>query len=104
MLPLFSVSPLSSGHDSIYYLHDAVQGGVSANGHVSTTEVVVDGAHKAYDVQMVVLLCQSVCDPSWVANMPILVNITLVRDYTKTYNFSLDTMESYVYAWYVIYI
>lgn len=63
-LPLFSVSPLSSGHDSIYYLHDAVQGGVSADGHVSTTEVVVNGAHKAYDVQVVVLLCQSVRDPS----------------------------------------
>lgn len=104
MLPLFSVSPLSSGHDSIYYLHDAVQGRVSANGHVSTTEVVVDGAHKAYDVQVVVLLCQSVRDPSWVANVPIMVNITLVGDYTKTYNFSFNTMESYVYARYVIYI
>lgn len=60
-----SVWPLCSGHDSINYLHDAVERRVCSNGHVSATEVVVNGAHKPHDVEVVMLLCQSVCDPSW---------------------------------------
>lgn len=46
------VLPLSGRGDGVHHLDDAVQGGVSANGHVGATEVVVDGAHHAHDVQM----------------------------------------------------
>lgn len=59
------VSPLSGRHDSIYDLHDAVQGGVGTYGHVSAAEVIVDGAHQPHDVQVAVLLRHRVCDPSW---------------------------------------
>lgn len=44
-------SPLSSGHDSIHHLDDAVQCRVGADGHVGATEVVVDGADHADNVQ-----------------------------------------------------
>lgn len=44
------VRPLRSCGDGIHHLDDAVQGRVCANGHVGATEVVVDGAHHAYDV------------------------------------------------------
>ncbi len=69
LLSLFNITPhgvwpLRSGHDSIDYLHDAVQRRVSSDGHVGAAEVVVDGAHEPHDVQVVVLLGQSVCDPS----------------------------------------
>ena len=83
-LPLFnhSVWPLCSGHDSINYLHDAVQRGVGSNGHVSAAEVVVDGAHEPHDVQVVVLPGQSVCDPSWKAHIAhIVVDVLLEAHY-----------------------
>lgn len=38
---------------------------VSSDGHVGAAEVVVDGAHEPHDIQVVMLLGQSVCDPSW---------------------------------------
>lgn len=44
--------PLCSSRYGVHHLYDAVQGGVSANGHVSTTEVVVYRAHHAHDVEV----------------------------------------------------
>jgi hypothetical protein len=44
--------PLCSSRDGVNHLYDAVQGGVGADGHVSATEVVVDRAHHAHDVEM----------------------------------------------------
>ena len=82
--PLFnhSVWPLRSGHDSINYLHDAVQRGVGSDGHVSAAEVVVDGAHEPHDVQVVVLLGQTVCDPSWKAHIVhVVVDVLLEAHY-----------------------
>lgn len=45
-------SPLSSRHDGIHHLDDPVQRRVGADGHVSATEVVVDGADHADDVEL----------------------------------------------------
>lgn len=45
-------SPLGSGGDGVNDLHDAMQGGVRADGHVGATEVIVDGAHQPRDVQV----------------------------------------------------
>lgn len=44
--------PLCSGGDGIHNLYDAMQGRVSANGHVSSTEVIVNGAHHANNIQV----------------------------------------------------
>lgn len=42
-----------------------MQSRVGSNGHVSAAEVIVYGAHKTNDVQVIVLLCHLVCNPSW---------------------------------------
>ncbi len=44
-------SPLSSGHDGIHHLDDPVQRRVSADGHVGATEVIVNGADHANDME-----------------------------------------------------
>ena len=44
--------PLCCGGDGIHYLNDAMQGRVRADGHVSSTEVIVDGSHHANDVEV----------------------------------------------------
>lgn len=54
--------PLSSGGDGIYNLHDPVQGRVSTNGHISATEVIVDGANQPHDVQVAGLCRLLGCD------------------------------------------
>lgn len=59
-----SGSPLCSGHYGVNYLHDAVQRRVGTDGHVGAAEVVVYGADEAHDVQVIMLLSHSVCDPS----------------------------------------
>lgn len=59
------VWPLCSGHDRINDVHDAMQCRVGPDGHVRSTEVVVDGADQAHDVQVLVLFGQSVCNPTW---------------------------------------
>ena len=46
------VWPLCCGGDGVHHLHDAVQGGVGANGHVSAAEVIVDGADHANNIQV----------------------------------------------------
>lgn len=56
--------PLSCGHDGVNDLHDAMKSRVGPDGHVGATEVVVYGADEPDYVQMAVLLCQRVCDPS----------------------------------------
>lgn len=47
---------VGSSSDGVHGLDDAVEGGVSANGHVGATEVIVDGAHHANNVQVGVKL------------------------------------------------
>lgn len=44
--------PLCCGGDGIHYLYDAMQRRVRADGHVSATEVIVNGAHHANDIEM----------------------------------------------------
>lgn len=46
---------VGGGDDGVDGLHDAVQGGVRADGHVSAAEVVVDRANHAHDVQVGIL-------------------------------------------------
>lgn len=58
-------SPLGGGGDGVNDLHDAVQGGVRANGHVGATEVIVDGAHQPSDVQVGVGLSRALGDLAW---------------------------------------
>lgn len=38
---------------------------VGSDGHVRSTEVIVDGADQAHDVQVFVLVGHSVRDPTW---------------------------------------
>lgn len=57
--------PLCRGCDGIYYFNNAMQGAVSANGHISSTEVIVDGAHHADNVEMGGVICFICCDFSW---------------------------------------
>lgn len=45
-------SPLSGGHDGVHHLDDPVQCRVSSDGHVGATEIVVDGADHADDVEL----------------------------------------------------
>lgn len=56
---------VGGGSDGVHGLDDAVEGRVSADGHVGATEVVVDGAHHANDVQvgvsLALLLCNLTC-------------------------------------------
>lgn len=49
---MYKVIPLSCGGDGIHYLYDAMQGRVSANGHVSSTEIIVNGAHHANNIEV----------------------------------------------------
>ena len=51
-----SLSPLCSRHNGVHHLDDSVQSGVGADRHVSSTEVVIDGAHHPHDVKGRVLL------------------------------------------------
>lgn len=44
--------PLRRGGDGIHNLDDAMQGRVRPDGHVGATEVVINGAHHANDVEM----------------------------------------------------
>ena len=57
--------PLRCSGDGIHHLNDAVQGRVCADGHVGATEVVVNGAHHAYDVQVGGTLDFCLCDLAW---------------------------------------
>lgn len=44
--------PLCCGGDGVHYLYDAMKGRVCPDGHVGATEVIVNGAHHANDVEM----------------------------------------------------
>lgn len=44
--------PLCGGGDGIHDLYDAMQGRISADGHVSSTEVIVNGAHHANNIEV----------------------------------------------------
>lgn len=44
--------PLCCGGDGVHNLYDAMQGRVCADGHVSATEVIVNRAHHANDIEM----------------------------------------------------
>lgn len=44
--------PLCCGGDGVHYLYDAMQGRVCPDGHVGATEVIINGAHHADDVEM----------------------------------------------------
>lgn len=57
--------PLCCGGDGIYNLDDAMQGRVRPDGHVGATEVIVNGAHHANDVQMGGTLGLVGCDLTW---------------------------------------
>lgn len=48
---ILDLSPLSSCHDSINHLNDPMQGWVGSNGHVRATEVIVNGANHANNVE-----------------------------------------------------
>lgn len=58
----YAVLPLCSSGDCIDDLHDAMQGRISSDGHVCSTEVVINRTHKTHDIQMGMLLSQCVCD------------------------------------------
>lgn len=58
-------TPLGRGGNGVNDLHDAMQGGVCANGHVRATEVIVDGAHQPGDVQVRVGLGRALRDLAW---------------------------------------
>lgn len=72
--------PLCCGHDGVNYLHDAMQGRVGSDGHVSATEVVIYGTNQPHNVQVAVLLGQSVGDASW----------EVTHTHTDAYSKSLD--------------
>lgn len=57
--------PLCCGCDGIHNLYDAMQGRVRPNGHVSATEVVVNGAHHANNVEVGGRLGLIGCDFTW---------------------------------------
>lgn len=44
--------PLCCGGNGVHYLYDAMQGRVCPDGHVGATEVIINGAHHANDVEM----------------------------------------------------
>lgn len=46
------VTPLCRCSDGVHHLHDSVQSRVGTDGHVSATEVIVDGTHHPDDVQV----------------------------------------------------
>lgn len=60
------VRPGGCGGDGVDDLSDAVEGRISADGHVCPTEIIIDGAHQSHDVQVSVLLgrfrCDSTCE------------------------------------------
>lgn len=58
----FKAIPLRCGGDGIYYFNNAMQGAVSANCHISSTKVIVNGAHHANDVEVGGVLCLICCD------------------------------------------
>ena len=58
-------TPLSSSHDCVYNFNDSVEGGVSSDCHVSSTEVIVNGAHHPHDVQGRVPLGCFFIDQTW---------------------------------------
>lgn len=49
---MFTCIPLCCGGDGVHYLYNAMQSRVGANGHVGATEVVVNRAHHANDIEM----------------------------------------------------
>lgn len=51
-LSLVDTLPLSGGHDGVHHLDDPVQRRVSSDGHVGATEIVVNGADHADDVEL----------------------------------------------------
>lgn len=51
-----SPSPLCSCHNCIHHLDDSMQSRVCADCHVSSTEVVIDGADHTHDVKGRILL------------------------------------------------
>lgn len=55
---LYDFLPLCSSGDCINDFHNAMQGRVSSNGHVGSTEVIINRTHKTHNVQMGVLLSQ----------------------------------------------
>ena len=46
------VVPLSCGGNGIHNLYDPMQGRVGADGHVSSTEIIVNGAHHANNIEV----------------------------------------------------
>lgn len=62
---LVTCIPLSCGSDGVHYLYDAMQSRVCPNGHVGATEVVVNRAHHANDVEMGGTLGLICCDLTW---------------------------------------
>lgn len=54
--------PLCRGGDGVHYLYDAMEGRVCTDGHVGATEVIVNGAHHADNVEMGGVLGISRCD------------------------------------------
>lgn len=59
---MYKCVPLCCCGDGINYLNDAMQGRVSADGHVSSTEVIVDRAHHANNVEVGGTLGLICCD------------------------------------------
>lgn len=57
--------PLCGGGDGIHDLYDAMQGRISADGHVSSTEVIVNGAHHANNIKVGSGLCLNCRDLTW---------------------------------------
>lgn len=69
--------------DGIHGLDDAVEGRVSADGHVSAAEVVVNGAHHADDVQVGVSLAFLLRDLT--CRKPLLINSPVSSHYPFIY-------------------
>lgn len=59
---MYDVIPLCSSGDCVNHLHDTMQGRISSDGHVCSTEVIINRTHESHNVQVGVLLSQCVCD------------------------------------------
>lgn len=59
---------IGSGGDSIHSLNNTMEGRVSADGHVSAAEIIVDGAHHTHNVEVRVGLAFLLCDLTYNSN------------------------------------
>ena len=73
--------PLGRGGNSIHSLYNPVQSRVSADGHVCTTEVIINGAHEASNVDVAVGVALCWGDLAWEKNI-----ITIFQNSQKEYN------------------